>query len=99
MLSTIEKPPPVKRSYLFVPGNRPDRFSKAYAASADAVIIDLEDAIPPDEKVAARDSVRKWLSPAHPVFIRVNSAGSEWVGDDVTLCAEQGSSGMLCPKA
>ena len=36
-------------SYLFVPGNRPERFDKAFAAGADVVIIDLEDAVPPAE--------------------------------------------------
>ena len=46
----------VARSYLYVPGNRPDRFDKACAAGADAVIIDLEDAVPPADKVAAQRS-------------------------------------------
>ena len=40
------------RSYLFVPGNRPERFDKALARGADAVIVDLEDAVPPDQKDA-----------------------------------------------
>ena len=39
---------------LFVPADRPDRFAKAAASGADAVIIDLEDAIAPDRKVAVR---------------------------------------------
>lgn len=42
------------RSILFVPGHRPDRFAKALATGADAVVIDLEDAVPPGEKAAAR---------------------------------------------
>src|SRR5580698_5850120 len=42
------------RSYLFVPGNRPDRFAKAAASGVDAVVIDLEDAVPPSEKNVAR---------------------------------------------
>ena len=45
---------PIARSYLFVPGNRPDRFDKACAAGADAVIVDLEDAVPAAQKTAAR---------------------------------------------
>jgi citrate lyase subunit beta/citryl-CoA lyase/(S)-citramalyl-CoA lyase len=44
------------RSFLFVPGARPDRFAKAFAAGADAVCIDLEDAVPPPEKAAAREA-------------------------------------------
>ena len=45
------------RSYLFVPGNRAERFEKAREAGADAVIFDLEDAVQPFEKSAARDTV------------------------------------------
>jgi citrate lyase beta subunit len=45
------------RSILFVPGHRPDRFAKALATGADAVVIDLEDAVPPGEKAAARQAV------------------------------------------
>ena len=52
----------VAHSYLFVPGNRPDRFGKACAAGADAVIIDLEDAVPPTEKSSARVAVEAWLT-------------------------------------
>ena len=43
-------------TYLFVPGNRPDRFDKAVASPAGAVIVDLEDAVAPDDKAAARAS-------------------------------------------
>ena len=43
-------------TYLFVPGNRPDRFGKALASGADAVIIDLEDAVTPEDKRARNGS-------------------------------------------
>ena len=89
----------IRRSYLFVPGNRPDRFAKACAVGADAVIVDLEDAVPPAEKIAARASIQAWLSPAHPVLIRVNGVESEWFHDDVTLCGEPGVAGIVLPKA
>ena len=49
------------KTYLFVPGNRPERFDKACAAGADAVILDLEDAVPPEAKAQAREAVVKWL--------------------------------------
>ena len=62
------------RSYLFVPGNRPERFDKALASGADAVIVDLEDAVPPDQKDAARAMVAAWLSAAKPVVVRINAA-------------------------
>mgnify|MGYP002655318472 CR=1 FL=1 len=63
--STAQSLPPSKlaqaRSFLFVPGNRPERFSKALASGADAVIIDLEDAVPLDAKDAARAALlRAW---------------------------------------
>lgn len=89
----------IARSYLFVPGNRPERFAKACAAGADAVIIDLEDAVPAAEKVAAREKVALWLAASHPVLIRINAAGSEWFGDDVELCRAPGVAGIVLPKA
>ena len=49
------------RSLLFVPGSRPDRFEKALAAGADSICIDLEDAVPPQDKAAARAGVIGWL--------------------------------------
>ncbi|OYN99001.1 citrate lyase subunit beta/citryl-CoA lyase [Propionibacteriaceae bacterium ES.041] len=78
------------RSLLFVPGDRPDRFDKALAAGADAVILDLEDAVAPDHKDSARDAVVAWLtntsaeraqrveatSPSVPVLVRINAAGT-----------------------
>ena len=87
------------RSYLFVPGNRPDRYAKAIAAGADAVIVDLEDAVPPDDKPKARAALAAWLSPEHPVLIRVNGAESESFRDDLPLCQRPGVDGVLLPKA
>lgn len=87
------------RSYLFVPGNRPDRFAKACASGADAVIIDLEDAVPAEQRVAARSNVAAWVSPDHPVFIRVNGATTEWFRDDIALAPLPGIAGIVLPKA
>ena len=81
------------RSFLFVPGNRPDRFAKAYASGADAVIIDLEDSVPPAEREAARAHVAGWLSPDHPVLIRINGV------NDYVLCEKPGVAGIVLPKA
>jgi citrate lyase subunit beta/citryl-CoA lyase len=92
-------PAPVPRSYLFVPGNRPERFAKACASGADAVIIDLEDAVPPAEKAAARDAVVEWLSPAQSVLLRINSADTEWFREDLVLCGLPGVRGVVLPKA
>src|SRR5260370_32883112 len=87
------------RSYLFVPGNRPDRFAKACAAGADAVVVDLEDSVAAGDKMAARTAVAAWLTPAQPVLGRVNVANSEWVHDDLKLGGEPGITGVLFPKA
>lgn len=89
----------LQRSYLFVPGNRPERFSKACTTGAHAVIIDLEDAVPPLEKSAARENIATWLSTKHPVLIRVNSVDSPWFRDDVRLCEMPGVAGIVLPKA
>jgi len=50
------------RTYLFVPGNRPERFDKACAAGADVTLVDLEDAVAPGDKPAARAALRAWLN-------------------------------------
>jgi citrate lyase subunit beta / citryl-CoA lyase len=50
------------RSWLFVPASRPDRFAKAAASGADMVILDLEDAVPAEQKVSARADAVAWLS-------------------------------------
>ena len=92
----MESLPP--RSYLFVPGNRPDRYAKAIAAGADAVIVDLEDAVPPQDKSSARASLAAWLSPEHPVHIRVNGAETQWFREDLAVC-KPGVAGVLLPKA
>src|SRR5260370_18036679 len=89
----------VPRSYLFVPGNRPDRYAKALAAGADAVIVDLEDAVPPDDKPSARSALAAWLSPEHAVLIRVNGAESQWFREDLPLCKMQGVAGGVLPHA
>ncbi len=98
----IETQPPHaarSRSYLFVPGNRPERFDKACASGAGAVIIDLEDAVVSAEKIAARAAIRKWLSADKSVHIRINSAESEWFADDLALCSLPGVVGIVLPKA
>ena len=73
------------RSYLFVPGDRPERFTKALDSGADAVVIDLEDAVAPAAKQAAREGLQRWLSTADParLMVRVNAVGTPWHVDDV----------------
>jgi citrate lyase subunit beta/citryl-CoA lyase len=87
------------RSYLFVPGNRADRFDKALASGADTVILDLEDAVPPDAKDAARVAVAAWLAAGHPVVLRINPADTPWFRDDLALCTHPGVAAVMLPKA
>lgn len=86
------------RSYLFVPGTRPDRFAKARNAGADAVILDLEDAVLPERKAAARETVAGWLSPERPVHVRVNGPETEWFLEDVAAVSRPGLAGVVLPK-
>lgn len=89
----------IARSYLFVPGNRPERFAKACAAGADEVIVDLEDAVSPADKDAARAAVTAWLSPEHPVLLRINGADTQWFEQDLALCGQPGIAAVILPKA
>jgi citrate lyase subunit beta / citryl-CoA lyase len=90
---------PIARSYLFVPASRPARFDKAFSAGADAVIVDLEDAVPDAEKVQARRALANWLSPVKRVLVRINNAESDWFADDLDLCRVAGVEGVVLPKA
>jgi citrate lyase subunit beta/citryl-CoA lyase len=58
-------------TWLYVPGDRPDRFETAVASGADAVILDLEDAVHPDRKAYARDAVAEFCASQHPVPVEV----------------------------
>ena len=87
------------RSYLFVPASRPEMFDKAYKAGADAVIVDLEDAVPFADKATARAALAAWLSPAHPVLVRINGADTAWFDADLALCGAPGVAGVVLSKA
>jgi citrate lyase subunit beta/citryl-CoA lyase len=73
-------------SFLFVPGDRPDRFDKA-ASVADLAIIDLEDAVAAADKPQARDAVAAWLRAGGHAAVRVNATASAWHQDDVSAMA------------
>ena len=90
----------ISRSYLFVPGDRPERFDKALAAGAHAVILDLEDAVMPERKTQARAAVAQWLAQTQAsVFIRINPAGTPWHPEDCALLAGARVRGVMVPKA
>ena len=100
------------RSLLFVPGDRPERFAKAAATGADAIILDLEDSVAPERKGAARDAVRAYLAARQPhpsgasregdrpcVFVRINPLGSDCVDEDHAALAGARPDGLVLPKA
>ena len=87
------------RSLLFVPGSRPERFDKALAAGASAVIIDLEDAVAPADKDAARAALAAWLRPHRAVIVRINSVDTAWFEHDLALCGAPGVAAVMVPKA
>jgi citrate lyase subunit beta / citryl-CoA lyase len=89
-------------SYLFVPGNRPERFAKALASGADRIIIDLEDAVAPADKAAARAAIAQWML-AHPehaeqVLIRINDAATPWYADDMAMAQAVQALYIMLPK-
>lgn len=96
----------ISRSYLFVPGHRPDRFDKACASGADVVILDLEDAVGADDKPRARDEIGAWLQArarekrATPrIAVRVNGTQTPWFVADLAVCRRPGIDCVLLPKA
>lgn len=87
------------RSYLFVPGERPDRFDKACASGADVVILDLEDAVAPERKAQAREAIRDWLTQGGRAWVRLNGTDTLWHEDDCGLLDAPGLLGVSLPKA
>jgi citrate lyase subunit beta/citryl-CoA lyase len=92
------------RTYLFVPGNRPERFAKALASGADAVVLDLEDAVALQAKGEARDAIARWADTAthgerERVVVRVNDATTGGFADDLRLVSEARLAHVMLPKA
>lgn len=91
------------RSFLFVPANRPERFAKAAASGADAVILDLEDSVPLQAKVEARAAIRQHWSVLQgspcAVVIRINSPDNGWGQQDLLDLKDLGGlTGVMVPK-
>ncbi len=81
-------------TWLYAPGDRPELARKALAGPADVVIIDLEDAVAPAAKDAARAGLAELLAEfeGRPVQVRVNAAGTPWAADDLRAVARLGES-------
>ncbi|WP_294324547.1 CoA ester lyase [uncultured Sphingomonas sp.] len=89
------------RSLLFVPGDRADRFAKAATSGADALILDLEDAVATSAKDTARMAVREWLGQGAslPRFVRINPVDTPLVLGDLDALAGTRPDGIMVPKA
>ena len=88
------------RTALFVPGNRPDRVDKAVRTAADAVIIDLEDAVPYSQKKETRPVVREKVLeyPERPIFVRTNALDTEFFEEDLDAVVVEGLACIIVPK-
>ncbi|MFD9665857.1 HpcH/HpaI aldolase/citrate lyase family protein [Rhodococcus sp. NPDC059968] len=97
---TITHPKIPIRSMLFVPGNRTAWAPKALAAGADAIVFDLEDAVPEAEKPAAREAVAQYLQhrETEPAFVRINALADRRALDDLQAIVGPKLTGILVPK-
>lgn len=89
-------------TYLFVPGDRPDRFAKAVASGADVAILDLEDAVAPATKDRARDEVGRFIAAnaalTDHLAVRINDSASAWFDADLGLLRDAGVRFAMLPK-
>lgn len=103
-MNPIDNPIGYASTFLFVPGNRPERFIKALNSGAHAVILDLEDAVAEEDKEFARKAIRQaWPSFSKEqrlrIVIRSNAPGTRFYGEDLMLAEELTVACLLIPKS
>jgi citrate lyase subunit beta/citryl-CoA lyase len=90
------------RSMLFMPGNQPAMIAKIPRFAPDIAVVDLEDAVAPADKIAARATAVAAIDALDPagtlVLVRVNPVGAEWFEDDVAAAARSAAAGVVLPK-
>ncbi|WP_425528668.1 HpcH/HpaI aldolase/citrate lyase family protein [Rhodococcus maanshanensis] len=95
----VAAPPDLARSWLLVPATKPENFTPAAESGVDAVILDLEDAVSPPAKPAARDRVVEWLGRGGSAWVRINDATTPYWADDLAaLSAAPGLAGVMLAK-
>jgi citrate lyase subunit beta/citryl-CoA lyase len=87
--------PVLARSWLLVNGAQYDRFLPAVRSKADIVVLDIEDAVAPKDKLRARDNVVRWLGEDRSDWVRVNGFGTAWWADDLDALAETSVGGVM----
>ncbi|MFI5085265.1 MAG: HpcH/HpaI aldolase/citrate lyase family protein [Actinomycetales bacterium] len=92
-------PAEIARSWLLVPATKPDTFDDAAASRADAVVLDIEDAVDPSNKATAREDVLRWLSNGGKAWVRINDVHSDfWAADVAGLRNNPGLLGVMLAK-
>jgi citrate lyase subunit beta/citryl-CoA lyase len=91
------------RSWMFVPGHRQRMIDKAIALNADAIMLDIEDGVAPDEKDAARQNIASSLGREKSVgaparYVRINAIGHPRMDADLEAVVRPGLEGLVCPK-
>jgi citrate lyase subunit beta / citryl-CoA lyase len=87
--------PVLARSWLLVNGAHDDRFQAAVDSRADIVVLDIEDAVAPKDKVGARDNVVRWLEAGNSDWVRINGFGTPWWADDLRALASTSIGGVM----
>lgn len=87
--------PVLARSWLLVNGAQYDWFAPAAQSRADIVVLDIEDAVAPKDKSAARDNVVRWLAEGNSDWVRVNGFGTRWWADDLEMLANTMVGGVM----
>jgi (3S)-malyl-CoA thioesterase len=99
LMPSISRP---LRSVLYIPGSKPRALDKARGLPTDAIIFDLEDAVIPEEKIAARVTLAEALATggygSRMKIIRINGLDTEWGADDAKAAKEMGADAILLPK-
>src|SRR6201993_4290864 len=87
--------PVLARSWLLVNGAHADRFEAAAHSRADIVVLDIEDAVAPKDKPAARDHVVSWLGAGNTDWVRINGFGTQWWAEDLAVLAGTSVGGVM----
>ncbi|MCB0930379.1 MAG: CoA ester lyase [Mycobacterium sp.] len=87
--------PVLARSWLLVNGAQYDKFAPAARSRADIVVLDIEDAVAPKGKVAARENVQRWLADGKNDWVRVNGFGTQFWADDLAMLSGTTVGGIM----